>query len=182
MIELTTDQIDRTLPRIEGGLKQYVSLQETLQKTDVSKNREFQKKFNHYYRVRRNTKWQSQYYALMQDSKKTGISFQNALKAIYENTGRLEASFASKLVASIHPEKPVIDKFVLKNSGLKMPYASSKDRERKIIDVYNQLQDKFESFLLTKNGKYLVQKFMELFLKDKISHVKMIDLVLWQAR
>jgi hypothetical protein len=36
------------------------------------------------------------------------------LRALYIATGRVEASFASKVAASVDPGKPVIDAFVLK--------------------------------------------------------------------
>ena len=159
MIDITTEQIDCALLRVEEGLKKYLSLQESLKKVDISNNRDFQKRFNHFYRVRRNNDWQSQFYKLLQSHKNNKISFSDALKKIHKNTGRFEASFASKLVATIHPDKPVIDKFVLENAGLKLPYSSAKDRESKIILVYGQLESKFQHFLNTENGKYLVKQF-----------------------
>lgn len=182
MIYLTKEQIDCALPRVEDGLKKYILLQDNLKQVDVSKNRDFQKKINHFYRIRRNSAWQSQFYKLLQERKNEGISFADALKVIHGNTRRLEASFASKLVATIHPDKPVIDKFVLKNADLKLPYPSAKDREDKILSVYDQLQSKFEDFLNIENGKYLVTQFKSKFPEQKITKMKMADLVLWQVR
>jgi len=182
MISFTEDQIDQALTRVEDGLKKYSTLQDYLQNVDVSKNRNFQRRFNHFYRVRRNSNWQSQFYRLLEDKKKSGITFSEALRYIHEHTGRYEASFASKLVATIHPDKPVVDKFVLENADLKLPYSSAKNREAKIISVYNQLQEKFTVFLNTESGKYLVKKFREKFSHANITEMKMADLVLWQSR
>jgi len=182
MIDITTEQIDCALLRVEGGLKKYLSLQDSLKKVDVSNNRDFQKRFNHFYRVRRNSDWQYQFYNLLQSHKNNNISFSDAIKEIHKNTGRFEASFASKLVATIHPDKPVIDKFVLENADLKLPYSSAKDRESKISSVYSQLESKFKDFLNTENGKYLVKQFQTKFPDAKITEIKMADLVLWQTR
>jgi len=182
MINLTKKQIDCALSRVGVGLKKYLSLQNDLNKIDISTNRDFQKRFNHFYRVRRNADWQSQFYKLFQNYKDKPVTFSEILGAIQKNTGRYEASFASKLVASIHPDKPVIDKFVLENVGLKLSYAPSKNREQKILSTYEKLQEKFERFLNTDNGKYLVDKFKEEFPEDAVTEVKMVDLVLWQTR
>lgn len=182
MINLTKDQIDQALTRVSDGLKKYSALQNNVLKIDVSKNRDFQRRFNHFYRVRRNSDWQSQFYHLLEDKKKSGITFWEALRYLHEQTGQYEASFASKLVATIHPDKPVVDKFVLENSNLKLPYASAKNREAKIIFKYNQLQDKFTEFLNTENGNYLIKKFRKNFPDSDITEIKMVDLVLWQSR
>lgn len=182
MIQLTENQIDRALGKVEEGLKKYVALQDTLQKVDVSKDRDYQKRFNHFYRVRRNSSWQSVFYTLLQRNKETGITFPEALNVLKENTGRLEASFASKLVATVHPDKPVIDKFVLENADLKLPYSSSKNRQGKIVLIFNKLHEKFKDFLKTDNGKYLITEFKNQFPNENITEIKMADLVLWQTR
>ncbi|NCD43368.1 MAG: hypothetical protein EOL88_14945 [Bacteroidia bacterium] len=182
MIELTKEQINFAIVQVEDGLKKYIALQEMLQVVDVSSDRQFQKQFNHFYRVRRNAEWQSHFYELLQKNKKIGVSFHDAITAIYEKTGRLEASFASKLVATIHPDRPVIDKFVLENAKLKLPSPSSKDREGKIVLVYNQLRDKFATFMKTESGEYLVKEFGTKFPQAAITKIKMVDLVLWQTR
>jgi hypothetical protein len=181
-MDITKRQIDSALLRIDNGLNKYLLIQASLTNVDVSKDREFQKSFNHFYRIRRDLKWQLPFYKLLQEKKNKRISFKDALSDIKQKTGRLEASFASKLVATIHPDKPIIDKFVLENAGLKLPYSSAKNREARIISVYCQLQQKFKDFLITDNGKYLVKKFIEKYPKKTITHIKMADLVLWQTR
>jgi len=182
MINITTEQIDYSLLRIEDGLNKYLSLQNRLNDIDVSNNRDFQKQFNHFYRVRRNSNWQSQFCKILQTEKNNEILFIDILREIHKNTGRYEASFASKLVATIHQNKPIIDKFVLKHTGLKLPYSSAKDRVNKINKVYNQLELEFNNFLSTETGKYLIKQFGIKYPDAKITEVKMADLVLWQTR
>jgi hypothetical protein len=183
MINITKKQIDDALPQIEEGLINYVSLQEKLQNVDdVSTNRDFQKQFNHFYRVRRNTVWQSHFFKLLQEKRNSEVSFADALGYIKEKTGRLEASFVSKLVATIHTNTPVIDRFVLKNANLKLPYFYEKDRESKILSVYNDLYKKIKDFIKTDNGKYLVNQFQSKYPEYKITETKMVDLILWKIR
>jgi len=182
MINITKTQIDQALPRIEVGLKKYLALQDAFSTLDVSASREFQRKFNHFYRVRRNAEWQSHFYRLLQEKKGQQLTFKEALITIREKTGNIEASFASKLVATIDPENPVIDKFVLDNVGLQLPYTYASSRAEKIIEIYRQLQKRFKVFLETENGEYLVERFREEYLAINITKVKMADLVLWQSR
>lgn len=182
MIEITKEKIDRALPLVEPGLKKYLVLQDAFRNLDVYENRDFQRKFNHFYRVRRNAEWQSHFYKLLQEKKDQQLNFREALITIQQKTGNVEASFASKLVATINPENPVIDKFVLENAGLKLPYPYASGRVQKIVQIYKQLQKRFENFLETENGWYLVELFKEEYPGINITNTKMADLVLWQSR
>ncbi len=182
MIDLTRRQINCALLRVEDGLNQYIALQNDLHEINVSTDRDYQKRFNSFYRVRRNAAWQNHYYKLLQKHKSKGITFNDALRAMHKKTGMIEASFVSKLVATINPEYPVIDQFVLANAGLKLPYSGARDRESKICGVYEELRRRIEAFLKTNNGKYLVRKFEDSYPDAKITAIKMVDLVLWQSR
>lgn len=182
MIDITKEQIDCALLRVEEGLKKYLSLQNELGNLDVSKNREFQRRFNHFYKVRRNSDWQIQYYKLLEEHKNSSVTFSEVLSAIRENTERYEASFASKLVATIDPEQPIIDEFVLKNVGLKLPYPKAKNRESKLVEIHGLLLTRLKDFLKKENGKYLVREFKIKYPSAKITEIKMVDLVLWQTR
>jgi hypothetical protein len=70
--------------------------------------------------------WQEVFYGLMARAKHQDLPFHEVLHALHDATGRHEASFASKLVATFDPSKPVIDAVVLKNVGLRLPpYAAA---------------------------------------------------------
>src|SRR5580692_11294340 len=131
MRDLTTYEIQTALGRLEHGLDRYVWLQRHVRLCDVSANEEFQRCFSAFYRVRRNFQWRSVYFSELESSKVKGIDFPEALKEINGRTGRIEASFASKLVATLDPSKPVIDKFVLEHFELRIPRWGLKDREAK---------------------------------------------------
>ena len=174
--------IDCALLRVEEGLKKYLALQKDLKTTDVSKDRSFQKRFNHFYKVRRSSEWQTQYYELLQKNKNSNVIFSEVLSAIHKKTGRYEASFASKLVATIHSGQPVIDEFILRNAGLTLPYPKAKNREARMVSVHDELLMKLKEFLRNENGKYHVKQFKAKFQSAKITQIKMVDLVLWQTR
>ena len=174
--------VDHALPKIEEGLKDYCWLQDNVRQVYVSINTEFQRIFNRFYRVRRDLRWRASYYRLMERAKPTGISFAEVLKRLKRATGNIEASFASKLVATLDPELPVIDKFVLKNIGLRLPCYSASDREQKTIGVYEQLCAAYAELTTNAKGRMICERFRQCYPEVAITKVKMIDLVLWQTR
>lgn len=183
MVQLTESRIDGALSKIETGLKRYCWIQENIHGRDVSRDRSFQNKFNGFYKVRRNDAWQLHFYTLLEMSKGTGITFPNGLCTLLERTSRVEASFASKLVATLHPDKPVIDEFVLSNFGLRLP--SGKDRERRCVGcivVYDQLCDNYVALIKSAEGLMICEKFKRSFPWADITDLKKVDLVLWQIR
>jgi hypothetical protein len=129
-----------------------------------------------------NKEWQKEFYSLLQKSKKDTTTFENTLSKLFEKTGKIESSFASKLVATIDPKMPVIDSIVLKNLKFKLPYSYDKEREIKILKIYQTLIKEFSLFLKTESGKYLVEQFAKEYPTSKISKTKMLDLILWQTR
>ena len=51
----------------------------------------------------------------MEIAKRDELKFDVVLDLLHQETNRYEASFASKLIATINPSMPVIDSIVLKN-------------------------------------------------------------------
>lgn len=184
MISLTKEQIHEAIPKVKTGLDKYWIIQSEVMDKDVSKDTDFQKKFNYFYKItpHRNKEWQKEFYSLLQKSKKDTVTFESTLSKLFKKTGKVESSFASKLVATIDPKMPVIDSIVLKNLKLKLPYSYEKDREIKIHKIYQTLVKEFSLFLKTETGKYLVEQFAKEYPTSKISKTKMLDLILWQTR
>jgi hypothetical protein len=102
-IQLDEAAIEQALPLISVGLEKYCWLQGALATTDVAHDRAFQTKFNGFYRVRRSASWQATFYTLFERAKSEPHSLADVLSALHSATGRVEASFASKLAASIDP-------------------------------------------------------------------------------
>jgi hypothetical protein len=181
-IDLTKTQIDAALPKVAKGLQQYVWLQANRYASDLRSDLLFRRQFNYFYRVRRNKEWQDKFYELLESLKGTRVSFPDVFNALYRATGRYEASFASKLLATLNPDMPVIDSIVLGNLHLRLPPVRSKDRVSRIHQLHVKLLASFTAYLATEDGKYLVTRFRETYAGIDISEIKLLDLVLWQTR
>ena len=78
----------------------------------------FQRAFNGYYRIRRNEEWRQHYYDLFVKAKVERFSFEQIITELFRLTGNVEASFSSKMLATIDASKPIWDQYVLQNLGL----------------------------------------------------------------
>src|SRR5688572_1289175 len=111
-IQLSAEQIDAALPRIGRGLDKYLWLQTATASERFFDDSTFRRRFNHFYRVRRGVEWQNSFYGVMGNAQKERSSFAEILGVLHKTTGRYEASFASKLFATLNPTAPVIDSVV----------------------------------------------------------------------
>ena len=102
---------------------------ELYKNSSIVDDSEFQRKFNAFYRVRRGAEWRAVFYEIFAREKGSTPSFDTILNEIYQRTGNIEGSFTSKLLATINPNLPIWDQYVLKNLNLKMPICKG---ERKI--------------------------------------------------
>jgi len=180
---ITQTQVDSALPKIAKGLQQYQWLQSRFAELDeFYGDRDFRRHFNHFYKVRRGDTWQRHFYGLMGRAKQQRLEFPAVLDLLHKATGRCEASFASKLVATLDPSKPVLDAHVLKNLGLHLPLPKAPRRTARVCEIYEEIASRFSVFLKTKAGAYLVTAFSHTYPTATITDVKMLDLVLWQTR
>ncbi len=182
-ITLTKQQIHDALTKVEKGLDQYLDLQKMVNdQNDFYQKDEFRKKYNHFYRVRRKLNWRNDFYELMSKAKREQLEFPKVLKLLYKATTRYEASFSSKLVATVNPSMPIIDSIVLKNLGLRLPYSSNPNRVEEICEIHKKIIFMYNAYLSTSDGQYLVDEFKCKYPDANITKVKMLDLVLWQTR
>lgn len=168
----------KTLNQIRRGLDKYHWLQATFAEKGCG-GLDFQRKYKGFYRVRRGPDWCGPYFALMESARRDKLDFEAVLLRMAKQLGRIEASFASKLVATIDPRKPVIDRYVLKSFGLQLPRYSSELRKEEIVSLYKQLGNEYKRLKL---GAYIQKRFDEAFPMSGITALKKIDLVLWQIR
>ena len=87
------------------GLESYADIMNYVHQTDVENDMDFQRTFNAFYRVRRNEEWRKVYYHLFEELKDKTPSFEYIIRYMFEKTGNIEASFSSKMLATLHPEK-----------------------------------------------------------------------------
>lgn len=157
-------------------------LQNELLVRDISNDTEYRKRFGGFYRVRRNVQWRDAFFQILERGKSAPMSFGEALRALHAETGKVEASFASKLVATLDPAQPVIDSVVFKNLGLKLPAAASVDRFSEIQNLHRRLSEIYSDYLASESGRNLVKRFRESYPDAEVTETKMLDLVLWQSR
>lgn len=179
---LTAEQVERALPRVEPGLTKYRWLQSEFPSRNAATDAEFQRAFVGFYRVRRNASWRGTFFRLLQDGKTRRPRIGEVLHQIHEATGRVEASFASKLVATLDPDLPVIDSVVLRNLDCSLPKGTTSERIEGISALHECLAEGYTGFLDTDAGRQLVARFADQFPKFRITKMKMLDLVLWQTR
>ncbi len=166
--------------RIETGIEKYHKIMRWIHKTDVSADKEFQRLFNGYYRMRqRPASFYSCYYRFLEDNKNNpDLSFEDVLKYLYRETGSIQASFSSKLLATVRPEMPVWDKFVLQNLGLRAPYPYEQNRLEKTAAIYQRICD----WYTTEEAAKQLAAFNEKFPEANLTDTKKIDFILWGTR
>jgi hypothetical protein len=169
---------------VKNGLAKYNAIMEKLRSVDVSTDRDFQKHFNHFYRMRqRSPEFYEAFYAKLQASKEGSCpTFAEVLDYFWERLHRVEPSFSSKLVATINPEMPVWDQQVLKNLKLKAPLYGDRERLSKTKKLYDSLKKWYHDYLNTDDSRSKIADFDQRFPNSDISDLKKIDLILWQTR
>lgn len=182
-ISLSKHQIEKALVALQPGLQKYLLIQRQVSGgAVVCETAEFKKRFNGFYRIRRGAAWQQAFYSVFAKGFTTDVDFASVLRDLCQLTGRWEASFASKLVATFCPTEPVLDSVVLKNVGLRLPYASSMNRAAAICTIHETLGSTMRGYLESADGMFVVSAFRSKYPTAAISEMKILDLVLWQTR
>jgi hypothetical protein len=136
---------------------------------------------------RRNQHWYRYYFSLLErDKNNKSITFQKVIEQVYSDTGRVEPSFSSKLVATICTDKPVYDKYVCINLDLKVLGTNKPvlDRLRGYVEMYATLEALTEGLIKAPVfTQTLRPAFDNKFTEHKyISDVKKLDFLVWQFR
>ena len=165
------------------------------EKVDVSKDTEFQRVYNGFFLTAPTRKaFRDAYYECMKNRKKDRkLLIETVLEDLYdENVKRVEASYASKMLSVINPQRPVLDSFVInnlnayENVGIEpiKPHDPVEKRIANRVAAYKKICNWYKNHF--KSGE--AAKWIELFdksfpeFKNKISEVKKIDLILWKIR
>ena len=172
------------IEKIRTGIEKYEYLRKRLYAVNVSADREYQKTFNGFFRMgRRRETYYTDFFEYLESNKNKGLSFETALKYLYERHGRLEISFVSKMVAIVNPDFPIWDSVVAKGHfGVKAPYANEKNRFEKAVERYQEYCQKYATYMQTEDAKKKIAFFDIHFPGTDISNVKKVDFVLWQER
>lgn len=166
------------------GLEGYARIQRTVRETDVSSDADFQRLYNRFYRMRRNAEWQSSYYAIMEREKANpSTAYGDVLRGMHELTGNVETSFASKIIAALHPDKPIWDSLVFARLGLMLKGTTAQAKLENAVEVYGRIVSWYETYLATDDAEKNIRLFDEL-LPDYawLTPVKKVDFLLWSER
>ena len=165
------------------GIKKYVNIMNLFSKVNISEDKNFQKTFTGFYRIRRNEQFRKEYYDLMQKYKFKNVSFEEILTELYK-FGKLEASFTSKLIATIDHNLPIWNKYVLDYFNIEPPSREYTDKERIKLacNIYDRIQGEYKKIIETDNGKLMIKLFDEYNKRNNLSSVKKIDFIIWQSR
>lgn len=185
------DELYRDREIIFGNIKPkkleaYNDTQSLLHKTDVSADRNYQRNFNGFYRVRQKSEsWYEFYFDLLEREKENNhLTFDAVLRKMYEFKGNVETSFSSKLVATVRPDMPVYDEKVREKLSIKKPRSrNSETRLKEALDAYANIETFFLAALSSDAFRTLETEF-DLRL-SKFSHLtltKKLDILLWQWR
>lgn len=165
------------------GLDKYANIMEAAKKKDVSSDAIFQHAFNSFFRVRRNAEWRKCYYKLFEKAKKEHYSFADVIGCLYVETGNIEASFSSKMLATIDPNKPIWDQYVLQNLGLKLKGKNPQERVENAILTYEKIETWYREYLATDEARKNIAEFDRwLPSYSWIPEIKKIDYLLWSSR
>ena len=183
MIHLYADQILEEQFARSLGLDKYEMIMRLASSTDVCHDPEFQKSFNAFYRIRRNAEWRKCYYDLFEQAKAKHYGFADVIRILFEKTGNVESSFSSKMIATIDPDKPIWDQYIIRNLGLELKGKAPQERVENAIGVYAAVEQWFVVYLKTEEARENIAVFDRLLPSYTwLSDVKKIDFLLWSKR
>jgi len=185
MIELDFDVNKVFQERLAAsmGLDQYKYIMEKVKQVDVSLNTDFQRNFNGFYMVRRNEAWRKVYYDYFEKIKTDKPTFQEIIMHLFQCTGNIEPSFSSKMLATICPEKPIWDKYIVQNLGIELDGVTKDEKLKNAISLYSDIEKWYEEFLKTDKAMECIEAFDSILPGYKsISTTKKIDCIIWSIR
>lgn len=145
------------------------------------------RRFNAYYGVRLNAVWRGNFYSRFEAAKTSPLAssalFEDVLSGLQADTGRVEASFASKLVATLRPESPIIDSVVrgwLARHLTPPPFGGGANAA---VAYYRWLEDVLGELAASTQAQEWGRLFTEAFPhepgEERISVMKQLDFLIW---
>ena len=133
--------------------------------------------------IRRNEKWRQHCYNLFAKAKTERFSFEQIITELYRLTGNVEASFSSKMLATIDASKPIWDQYVLQNLGLELMEKIQEEKLQNAVALYAQIVNWYADYLATDEARENIGEFDRLLPEYAcISETKKIDCLLWSKR
>lgn len=136
--------------------------------------------FNGFYRMRqRSVSYYKEFYSYLEANKSNqSITYQEIRQHLFQSHGSVEASYSSKMLATIRPEMPIWDTRVLKNLGIKPPYSSDKNRLQKVMACYDWICQWYAEY----SHVELIADFNTAYPGGDITDTKKVDFMLWGGK
>lgn len=169
------------------GLKNYQYIMENVHKVNMSDannedTRQFRTTYNRFYNVRhKNWKvWRENYYQVFEKMKheENNATFERILNEISIET--VHASFASKMLATLKPNKPILDSRVLNNLEITIKGNTKQEKIKSSIEAYKKIEAFYNTYLPTEDAKKNIALFNQIFPDYLlINDTKKIDFIIW---
>jgi hypothetical protein len=109
--------------------------------------------------------------------------FSEIIMMLFNKTGNIEASFTSKMLATLDPLQPICDRYVLKRLNLRLIARSKQETLENAIALYSDIRNWYDQYLGTDEANECIAVFDRTLPKYQwISNVKKIDFFLWSSR
>ena len=176
--------IEASLKRLKKEKKRIQVYTEIMSLRDEPENPVFQRKYDAFYRVRRNDRWREEYFRLMGHYQERGYPcFGEILLRLFQMSNRIEASFASKMLATLDDNMPIWDTNVMTALQLRLTGITQEIKMSMAVVIYDRIYHWYQAFLKTEEAKTMLHRFDEAFPEFRgISNTKKIDFILWQSR
>lgn len=166
------------------SIKRYIEIMDLFRSENECSDY-FIRRYSGFYKLRRNDLFRNKYFELLDSLREKEVEYEDILRAIYDFSGRVEASFSSKLLATVNDKKPIWDVYVLKNLNIHNPKnLRGEVKLEACLSAYCEIEKWYEISIVGIEGKRIIKFFDERFpeYKDCISNEKKIDFVLWSIR
>ena len=175
--------LDAAIMKLQERKKDIAAYFDIMKAAGHPERPEFQKKYDAFYRVRRDEAWRKEYFCLMAAYGKRGnASFGEILLRLHQATGQIEASFASKMLATLDPDMPIWDSKVLAALQLRLVGSNPNIRFSNAVVLYERICKWYQDYLKTDEAAVMSQKFDDAFPEFRtMSPTKKIDFILWAS-
>jgi hypothetical protein len=181
---LPSIDLDKSFAKLHAQKNYLVRYTDIMKGIDAIGDPIYQKKYSGYYRVRRGADWKREYFRLMIDYRaRKDITFGEILLRLYQATGQIEASFASKMLATLDANMPIWDSNVLKALQLRLKGKNTEIRLSNAVVLYDRICSWYLAFLHTDQAKEMIERFNQEFPDyENLSETKKIDFILWASQ
>lgn len=91
LVKIDAEKVmEESIEQIRKGCERYARIMGKAIETDISKDKDCQKAFNAFYRVRRNEEWRNAFYQYFEEVKNKEVTFGEVIQEIYQRTGNVE--------------------------------------------------------------------------------------------